>query len=149
MPMKMLSHSEWLVVDDFYRLLEHVGATCPVSTQRALACSLASVLFEQLPTQAQRALLFAETMDASEGGIDVAEDYTAQLQCFLPEDCSVVPCSAVIWALMPHHSSYPIWYSASIIAGILGELNAVNRGQICEIVKIAAPYYCSDGNSNS
>lgn len=135
MPAELMSNVDWQEADDFHRMLQHVGATCSTRSQRRIACEFARLVFDDLPQPAKAALEYAQNMDSDPDHLIQSRQFQDELQLYLSNDHSSVPCSAVIWALMPSTTSYPAWYSASIVAHNLVEAKAATPRQLCDFIR--------------
>lgn len=140
---------DWQETDDFHRMLQHVGATCSTQLQRHIACEFAHLVFDDLPPLGKAALAFAENMDSDPDHRDQSKEFQDQLQSYLSKDHSSVPCSAVIWALMPSTSSYPAWYSASIVAYNLVDMNTATPRRLCDLIRSLVSYGSSSSDPHS
>jgi hypothetical protein len=149
MPAEMMPNADWQEADDFHRMLQHVGATCSTRSQRRIACEFARLVFDDLPQLGKTALEYAENMDSDPDHPIRSKQFQDQLQLYLSKDGSSAPCSAVVWALMPSTSSYPVWYSASMVACNLVEMKAATPRQLCDLIRALVRYSRSAANSHS
>lgn len=140
---------DWQETDDFHRMLQHVGATCSTRSQRRIACEFARLVFDDLPLLGKTALEYAENMDADFDHPIRSKQFQDQLQLYLSKDRSSAACSTVIWALMPSTSSYPAWYSASIVACNLVEMKIATPRQLCDLIRASISHSHSAAGPHS
>jgi len=135
-----MTEADWQGCDDIWTIMRWISAAGSPDAHRRLACEFARLVWKELPPIGQSALIEAEKLANGESDEETCEHYQRQLQEVLSEENESEPISTVIWALQQHSSSYPTWYSASLVGSNIIELEAAGGAELCQIVRRAFSY---------